>query len=109
MLLDNSASPGLRGWGGGGLTPPPPSDPDFIVGKHEILQKELLIWLILVHNLLDFWVPGPAKPPSPPFLIHPFLGGGGGGLEGIRSQMVPVWNCIECGLCQREFRSWDPG
>ena len=50
--------------GGGYTTPPPPSDPDFKVGKHEILQKEILIWAVfLVHKPLDFWVPGP--PPAP--------------------------------------------
>ena len=38
--------------------PPPPSDPEFIVGENEMLQKEILIWLFLVHKLLDFWVPG---------------------------------------------------
>ena len=47
--------------GGGGGTPPP-WDRDFIVGKSEILQKEILIWLFLVHKLLDFWVPGPPPP-----------------------------------------------
>ena len=44
----------LGGWLRGGLTPPPPSDPDFIVGKNEILQKEIFFWLFLVHKLLDF-------------------------------------------------------
>ena len=44
--------------GGGGLTPPP-SDPDFIVGKNEILQQEILIWRFLVHKFLDFWAPDP--------------------------------------------------
>ena len=46
-------------WGGGGLTPPPPKH----AGKNEILQKEILIWLFLVHKLLDFWVPNPPPPP----------------------------------------------
>ena len=54
-LLNNSASPG------GGCSPPP--NPDFIVGKDEILQKE--IWLLLVHNLLAFWVVGPPPPQTP--------------------------------------------
>ena len=35
---------------GRGLTPPPPSDPDFIVGKIEILWKEILIRLFLDTN-----------------------------------------------------------
>ena len=57
-----------------GLTSPP-SDPDFIVGKNEVLQMEILISLFLVHKLLDFWVPGPPPPlfeensgPPPPHL-----------------------------------------
>ena len=58
VLLHNSGS---LGWGGG-ANPPPPSDPDFIVGKDEIVQKEILIWLFLVHKLLDFWVPDPPPP-----------------------------------------------
>ena len=41
----------------------PPLGPDFIVGKNEILQKEILIWLFLVHKPLDFWVAG--SPPTP--------------------------------------------
>ena len=32
VLLNNSTSPGVGGWGGGGQTPPP-SDPDFIGGE----------------------------------------------------------------------------
>ena len=32
------------------------------MGKNEILQKEILIWLFLVHKLLDFWVPGLPPP-----------------------------------------------
>ena len=36
--------------------PLPPSDPEFIVGKNEILEKEILIWLFLLHKHLDFWV-----------------------------------------------------
>ena len=46
------------------LPPPPPRDPDFIVGKHEILQKEILIWLFLVHKLLVLWIPDPPTPPE---------------------------------------------
>ena len=55
----------LPGRGGewGGLAPPPLPDPNFTVGKNEISQKEVLIWLFLVHKLLDFWVPGPPPPP----------------------------------------------
>ena len=34
------------------------------MGKHEILDKEILIWLFLVYKLLDFWVPG-TPPPQP--------------------------------------------
>ena len=32
------------------------------MGKNEILRKEILIWLFLVHKLLDFWVPRPPPP-----------------------------------------------
>ena len=53
VLLNNSASPAGAG-GGGGANTPAPSDPEFVVGKNEILQKEILIWLFLVHDLLDF-------------------------------------------------------
>ena len=53
----------LLGWGAvGGLAPPSPSDPDFVVAKNEISQKEMLIWLFWVHKFLDFWVPGPPPP-----------------------------------------------
>ena len=55
FLLNNSASRG------GGF--PPPSDPDFIVGNNEILQKEVLIWLFLVQI---FGLLGSRSPPPPP-------------------------------------------
>jgi len=59
VLLHNSAS------GGDGLDwrgyPPPLSDPDFMVRKNEILQKEILIWLFLVHKLLGSRTPPPLK------------------------------------------------
>ena len=42
------------------------------MGKNEILQKEMLIWLFLVHKLLDFWVPGTLPPPCPS-ASHPSL------------------------------------
>ena len=51
------------------------------MGKAEILQKEILIWPVLVHKLLDFWNPGPPIPPPPPYpphLLRRTLGGGGG-------------------------------
>ena len=51
--FNDSASP--MGGGGGGT--PLPWDP----GKQEIVQKEMLTWLFLVHKLLDFWV---TTPPS---------------------------------------------
>ena len=62
VLRHSSASPVEGGGVGGGPTPPPPPDPDFIVGQNE-REKEILIWLFLVHKLWDFWVPGP--PPIP--------------------------------------------
>ena len=53
-------------WGGVGIEgrglTPPPLDPEFIVRKTEIVQKEMVIWLFLVHKHLDFWVPGPPPP-----------------------------------------------
>ena len=66
--LSVSRGVGVRG---GGEPPPPPANPhpphpNFMVGKHEILQEEILILLLLVHRLLDFWVPGPPPPPNPP-------------------------------------------
>ena len=39
------------------------------MGSNEISQKEILIWLFLVHNFLDFWVPG--QPPPPPLRRNP--------------------------------------
>ena len=51
--------------GGGGANTPPPSDPDFVAGKDEILHKKTLIWLFFAHKRLDFWVPAPSPPPSP--------------------------------------------
>ena len=61
---NNSASPAAGGGdrGGGSNSPPPPSDPGFKVGENEILRKETLIWLFLVHKVLDFWVSGPTPP-----------------------------------------------
>ena len=56
VLLNKSAYPG-----GGGLTPPP-SDPVFIERKNEILQKERLIWLFLVHKPLPH---RPLRGPAP--------------------------------------------
>ena len=58
VLLNNSAFPGR---GRGGLTPPPPG-PGFHCGKKGDLQKDILIWAVLVHTLLNFWVPGPPPP-----------------------------------------------
>ena len=67
VLLNNSASPG-----GGGANPPP-SDRISWWEKMKILQKETLIWLCLVHKLLDYWVPGPPQPPPPPLLRRTLL------------------------------------
>ena len=52
--------------GGGALTSPSPSDPTFIVGTNEILQKKVLFWLLLVRKLLDRLVSGPPLPPQHP-------------------------------------------
>ena len=89
--------------GGGGLTrshvtirglPPPPSDPDLMVGKKEILQKEVLIWLFLVHKLLDFLgsrTPPPLQQNSgcesrrPPTTTPAVVRGGGLDAHGSRS------------------------
>ena len=64
VLLNNSASPGVGGCGG--PTPPPP-DPDFIVGKNEILQKEIIIDLAVfgtqTFGLLGSRTPPPPQPP----------------------------------------------
>ena len=46
---------------GGGLTPPPPLGPGFHQ-KNEILQKEISVWLFLVHKL---WTFGFQDPPPP--------------------------------------------
>ena len=59
VLLNNSASSGVRGWGD--PTPPRPSDPDFIVGKHEILQKEISIWAVF--GTQTFGLLGSRDPP----------------------------------------------
>ena len=41
VLLNDSATQRLLGVGwGGGLTPCPPSDPDFIVGKNKIYKRK---------------------------------------------------------------------
>ena len=47
---------------GGGLTPPPPADPHFIVGKHELLQTEVLIGA--VWGTQPFGLLGSRDPPS---------------------------------------------
>ena len=52
-----------RGGGGGGLTPPAPSDPDFIVGKHQILQTEVLIGAVF--GTQPFGLLGSRTPPPP--------------------------------------------
>ena len=52
---------------GGGAVPP--LDPDFIVGKNEILQTELLIWAIFGTQIFGSQTP----PPSPS--SHPWCGG----------------------------------
>ena len=65
-------------WGvgdGGGLTPPP-SDPDFIVGKNEILQKEISIGCFWCTN---FWTFGFQDPP-------PLKENSGGGKQGTRME-----------------------
>ena len=41
------------------------TDLDFIAGKNKIVQKEMLVWLFLVHKSLDFWVPGRPTPHPP--------------------------------------------
>ena len=48
---------------GGGGADTPPFRPGFHRGGMK-LQKEIWIWVFLVHKLLEFWVPGP----PPPFL-----------------------------------------
>ena len=58
-LLHNSASPG--GGGGGPNTSPLPSD--FIVAKHESLQKEILIWAVF--GTQTFGLLGSRTPPPP--------------------------------------------
>ena len=65
VLLDNNTFPGW-GAGGGMSNPPPPSDPDLMVGKKESLQKEVLIWLFFgaqTYGLLGSRTPPPPTPP----------------------------------------------
>ena len=63
----------------GGLTPPPPLDPAFILGKSEIYKRKCSLGLLWVHNLSNFWVPGPPHPPQKN------SGGGGGIGRGARA------------------------
>ena len=48
---------------GGGGNPPPPRDQEFIVRKHEILQKEILIWAVF--GTQTFGLLGSRIPPPP--------------------------------------------
>ena len=56
VWLNNSASPA-------GGEHPPPSDPDFIAGKNEVLQKEMLIWAVF--GTQSFGLLGSRTPPPP--------------------------------------------
>ena len=63
VLLNNSASPAVGGWGGVS-----PSEPDFIVGSNGILQKEILIAAVFGTQI--FGLLGSRTPPPPRSGMH---------------------------------------
>ena len=77
--------------------PPLPSDPDFIVGKNEMLQKEILIWLFLVHKLLDF----PPPPLKAELWLAPHRHGACVRVCAFPPSPVLRSLCVGCGAPQR--------
>ena len=73
-------------------TPPPPRNPDFIVGKNQILLNEKLIWAICGPQTFGFRIT-PPPPPPPLYVIGHVLcaqgRGGGWGAACTRSSPPP--------------------